>query len=252
MEWGMMHAQLALWRDDALQAHGSPTRPATIDDLWDEAWKTEESISKHHALRLYVRFLGRWPDHAGANLRLGALLAEQDQPAADAHLSMACRSDPEVIADALVVRGRLARRKGAAEEAAKVHMRWLENLSALERFAEARDDVDHSATSVQPHGFNRARIDRLGERLTHFEKLTVAYLVRREFEEFPDAIVYLLTVETSFGIGGLDEHALDAIAVGAGLAFPITVREHSNLPRRLRNRIEAADGSLIYEYKRHP
>lgn len=185
-------------------------RDLTIEERWEQAVLVYDTREPTEALPLVRDFLQAQPDHAEANLMVGAMLVQQGDAAGIDYLEKAMSLSESLTGEAL------GRAYDFYLEVGQVGQ--AENCRAgAERFAEKLRRLHEQATNVTSrdqfefHGLSTIQVDQLREKLKGIHGLGRTYLVRKVVEDAPVPVYVLGVFATYTWRSGVNAKHIDAL-----------------------------------------
>ena len=163
------------------------------EEIWKHARCTLELKGPAAALPLLQGILAEKPEHVSANLFLGQILLSQGDAAGAAYLEKAMARDPMTVAGGCRLLGAFYAARGQATDAQTCLRRATAQEKILVAAERERVTALHS-DSFEPHALSPAELAPLCERLSWYEAVERAYLVRKKVQFFPQKPFYVLGV----------------------------------------------------------
>ena len=244
--WKQTHDYLQQARQRLAELdEASKSRPLTIDEQWERAKCTANLTDTATALPIAREIFRQDPNHAGANMAIGATLLEQEDPAGVEYLEKAMQLDASITGDACELLFNFYQAQGRPIEAETYRARAEEFYLRMQRLQDQAGYLtvnDH----FEPHGLDDHAIKNLQEQLATVRGLIAAYLVRKIPEGIDPFLV--LGVFASWKTGESHNHVDDLIdEVGAKVNFSEPTMVISlDVKRFLADTIARVPNSLVY------
>ncbi|HRX87478.1 MAG TPA: M48 family metalloprotease, partial [Phycisphaerae bacterium] len=247
MRW--KQAAIGRWRLEHGYARHIERRAAAADEPEaDAAWRRVEHTAlfgeADEAQAAAGEVLARYPDHAPANLALGQILLEQDEPAALGYLDRAAAQDGKFAARALTAMLEYHRDLGEDEAATRV----AERLHLAERRDRQFDRVLASVSARDAFGpaeLSASELDELRRVLYRHARVRSAYLARRIARAAPERTSHVLLLRCRAGGMGMNERTVASLREEAPVPCAVVVSGWSN--RRLGARIRRVAPVPVFE-----
>src|ERR1051325_2693547 len=169
-------------------------RELTLEEQWEHLTLTRQVHDRTTALPLLQKFLNEHPDHAGAQIAMGAVLLEQQDAAGVEHLEKAMQLSPALTGDACAVLSGFYFEQGNKELAESYRNRAVEHYAKAQKQQEQALTFSESDTCL-PHGLAPEIVRKIQAQLGKVRGLSEAFLVRKTVEGMDP--IYVLAVAAS-------------------------------------------------------
>lgn len=244
--WKQAHDYLQQARQRLAELdEATTTRTLTIDEQWERAKCTANLTDTAAALPIAREIFRQDPNHAGANMAIGATLLEQEDPAGVEYLEKAMQLDASITGDACELLFNFYQAQGRPIEAETYRARAEEFYLRMQRL---QDQAGYLTVNdiYEPHGLDDDAISKMQEQLATVRGLIAAYLVRK----IPEGVdpFHVLGVFASWKTGESHNHVDDLIdEVGAKVNFSEpTMVVSLDVKRFLADTIARVPNSLVY------
>ncbi|HEU4712448.1 MAG TPA: M48 family metalloprotease [Pyrinomonadaceae bacterium] len=240
--WSESHNQLknAQKRLEELDSY-CETRPLTLEERWERVTLLSQVESNDAALPSLKAILNDDPEHARAQMAVGAILIEQQDPAGIEHLEKAMQLEPATSGYACTLLSGFyfaQGNKALAEEFSK---------RAAEHFEKERKLHEHATTFTAgdnfiAHDLDEKAVNQIQSQLKNVHGLREAYLVRKVLPDF-ELSVYVFAASANFTwrngenakhVGPLFEELMEIKELPGPLVFLALDGQHSYLIDKLR------------------
>ena len=188
----------------------SRARDLTVDERWEQAVLIHDTREPSEALPIVRDFLQAQPDHAEANLIVGAMLLQQGDAGGIDYLERAMSLSESVTEEALGRAYDFYLEAGQVEQAENYRARGERFAQRLRRFHEQATNVS-SEDQFEFHGLGSMQVDELREKLKSVHGLGRTYLVRKVVEDAPVPLYVLGVFATYTWRGGQNTKHVDAL-----------------------------------------
>ena len=184
------------------------------EEAWERVSLTAKVHGIEHAEPLLAEIIETQPENAEANYALGQLLLKRNDGRGVAYVQKAVAMAPDATASGNELLYWFTRRQGRAQEAAQYRDR-AKQAQQIERSARAEREEVGPKDKLLYHALDSERLSRLRAQIAGFEKVSKAYLVRKQVQFHPDKPLYVLGIVPK----GLADPDL-ASWIGSDLNFP--------------------------------
>ena len=202
----------------------SRARDLTMDERWEQAVLIRDTREPSEALPVVRDFLQAQPDHAEANLVVGAMLLQQGDAAGIDYLERAMSLSESLSGEALGVAYEFYLELGQLEEAETYRARGERFVEKMRKFEEQATNVS-SKDRFEFHGLGAMAVDELRQKLKSVHGLGRTYLVRKVVEDAPVPLYVLGVFATYTWRSGENAKHIDALidevaSVASSLTLP--------------------------------
>lgn len=192
--WRDAHAQLQQARKglEALREKAR-SQSLSVQDSWQRAVFTLELEGADSALPLLHAIVSENPEHVSANYHLGRILLSRGDSAGVGPLEKAMSLDPMIVAPGCRLLSAFYAARGQTADAQACIQRALAQDKLLAAANRERAGVKYS-DAFEPHSLSPETLAPLLERLSWFQAVQRAYLVRKKVQFFPKSPFYVLGV----------------------------------------------------------
>ena len=182
-----------------IQAETTPKSERSIQKLWREAWLTEEIYGRKSSLPLIRKVVERQPDHPTANLLLGEIQLEADDPDGATAVKKAMQGDPLLGAMAKQKLADYYWRTNDADSAARFEAEALNDQDELQLAMEERAMPIRRKDRFYSHHLSDEVVDNLRECLQKVDRVKRVYLVQKLTEHLREAPFYVVAIVPRLG-----------------------------------------------------
>jgi len=172
-------------------------RELTVEEQWEQLNLTRQVYDRDTAMPMLRTFVSRHPDHAGAQIAMGAVLLEQGDAKGVEYLEKAMQLAPETTGQACAVLSGFYFEQGNKELAESFRNRAVEHYTKAQKQKEKAMTFSSSDTLL-PHDLAPEMVRNIQAQLGKVRGLSEAFLVRKV-------------------VGGMDPFYVLAVAAGITL-----------------------------------
>jgi tetratricopeptide (TPR) repeat protein len=223
-------------------------RALTSGELWERVNLTRDVFDPATAMPLLQTFLSEHPDHAHAQLAMGAMLLEQGNAAGVEYLEKAMQLSPGMTGHACAVLSGFYYEQGNKELAQSFRNRSVEHSEKVQK-QHAKLMTLSSSDTLLPHDLAPEQVRDIQAAFAKLRGLSEAFLVRKVVEGMDP--VYVLAVAASITLRNgkyakhiepLFEELPNLTILPVPMLFISLDRDHPHM----RIPISRVEGALIY------
>jgi Zn-dependent protease with chaperone function len=225
------------------------TRALTEDEAFAYADAAEDVLPDQDPLPFYRAVIELFPEHAGARLAAGRLLADRGDEEAVKFLDPMTRTrDADLRLAASLWIARYHERSGNSKDVETALKRVNEAFQEKEQLDEARAKLKTSDTFL-PHGLPAERVEELRKDLELLPFLKRAYLVRKEISAEESAFVLAIVSKATARLKDSDDDGRTQRTLGTVTLPPESWVLNLDAESSFTPRIEKVEGALVFTAK---
>jgi Zn-dependent protease with chaperone function len=227
-------------------------RELTLEEQWEQLNLTRQVHNRDTAMPLLQKFLSKHPDHADAQMAMGAVLLQQHDPAGVEYLEKAMQLSPGVTGDVCAVLSGFYFEQGNKELAESFRNRAVEHYANAQKQQEQAMNFSGSDTLI-PHDLAPEIVRNIQAQLGKVRGLSEAFLVRKVVAGMDP--FYVLAVASSITLrnGKYAKHVgplFEELSNLAVLPDPMVFLSLDGKHAHMREKITRIDSAQIYREAR--
>jgi len=165
----------------------------TLEEASTRAFLTFEFQGEEVAIPLLREVINLDNHHASANYLLGQILLRQKDASGIEYIERAIAQDTEIVLEGYQIIFSFFKQQGQLEQANLYEERAEKYYDLLLRGKQERSSLK-TTDQFQSHNLSNTEINKLRQQLSRYPNITIAYLVQKEVQYFPDKPLYVLGV----------------------------------------------------------
>lgn len=231
----------------------TPSEVLSEEEMWNRARWTGELGDEARAIALLRELLSAHPDHKSGRYALGHLLLEAENAEGIEALEEAMRKEPAGTLEACMAINNFLKEQGRKDEAETYHKRAEEFYEKLQEAQRERNQIGPKDFFFAPQ-LNAEKLEAVRAAVKANDKISEAFLVRKEVRHFPEDPCYVLALvarQTWVKRPSAEENAkmVEAIAPAlkdTAVSFLFVIDDNT---KALGKAIRKIEGSQIYSHQ---
>lgn len=193
-QWDDLHERSKLARETVNQLKMRLYEELSAHERWQLAQLTDEYLIEQDALPLYQQYAQTYPEQLPAQLAIGQLLLERDDPNGMSYIEQAMR-EPSLQLAAAEAAWRFYHKRQQTEHS----QAWLVQLEAatdrLHAARQERAELQVTDTLLEPSPENLTQLKPLLAKLAKHPQVAAIWLAEKQVAYFPNYPVYIVAVK---------------------------------------------------------